>query len=255
MAKKIILTFLLFILTSLFISDAYAYWSTLSIPEQQNINGNISIGTFGDWGEDIEADVIIDDIFYETYMVQDASGTWDWKRQENTDPVYATEIKALTPIGTFIYRDGLIFYVTATTYNFIDNGLPNLQNPQSWALMPITINFLTGWSYLTNQVIHAQNDEFFMAKYYTTVDPLVNRSTWDKIEPVTDNNFNKIGTSNHINYASPIMETIQRSYIWDLYTTYRTGDIVTYNNQIWRANSGSTNVTPTTSHSWAWVQI
>jgi len=251
--KKISIIFVVILMLVLLDISSFAFGFYDSLQTILNQTG-INIGEFDySSGEEYEADVIIDDVFHNTYMEQDENGTWDWALDENGNIENIAEIKSLTPIGTIIKTD--IYYYVKSGFNLIDHGIPSLDNTTAyWALMPLCEDFLEGWVYLQNHVVKATDGNYYMAKWYSTVNPMTNRSTWNKIEPVTADDFNKIEDTNFVDYSSPIISHIQRSYIWDSYTTYIIGDIVIYNQIEYRNKQSNTNVIPL-NNTWAWTKI
>lgn len=195
------------------------------------------------------ANLIINEIFYSQYMILNESG-YDWKRDQHNSIINREEIENLTTLGTIIKSD-ICYEVISSRYNLIDHGIPSENTPLSWALRPIKLEYVSGWAYSKNRVVKTIENQYFMARFYTTANPLINRTGWDKIEPVTKQNFEYYKNSQHPNYAKPYLNEIKRAYIWDAYTTYLIDDIVNYNGVEYIATFSSNNKPPNL-HAWAW---
>ena len=235
---------------------AFSYF-TFNYDEINSLkNNNVSIGYFDFAGNQsclFIIDLFIDQTFYDTYMTLNLSGEYVWKRDQYNNIINANEIKSLTPLGTIIKSD-ICYEVISTKYNLIDHGIPNENTPLNWALRPVKLDYVLGWAYSKNRVVKTIDNNYFMARFYTTANPLTNRTGWDKIEPVIDTNFEFYENSTVPNYSKPYLNQIRRSYIWDAYTTYTVGDVVTYNGVEYIAISSSNNKTPSTN-AWAWEEL
>lgn len=186
-------------------------------------------------------------------MFEKTDNNFDWIRDEYNNIINRQEINNLTPLNTIIYVSNTPFLIVSGNYNLIDHGIPNLNNPTSWALVPMIINYISGWAYRENQIVKTENNAYYMAKHYTTDNPQNARTDWNKIEPVTSDNFAVLENSNLTDYRNPIFNTIIRSYVYDNQNTYLTGDVVLYNNTEWVAKTSNTGVLPSSQNSWAWA--
>jgi len=197
--------------------------------------------------------IIINQAFYDTYMAIQPNGEYTWKRDEYSNIVNREEIENLTKKGLFIKSD-FCYEIMSDNYSLIYHGIPNYYNPLSWALKPVSLNYFIGWAYDTNRIVKTNDEQYFMARFYTTNNPLVNRAGWNKIEKPSKSDFYCYKNSTIPNYSKPILQNIVRAYIWDTYTTYLTNDIVFYNGYEYRALQSSNNKNPQTTF-WAWELI
>lgn len=198
------------------------------------------------------ANVIINQEFYNEFMTLNAMQEYEWKKDKYGNILNINEIKNLTNINTIIKSNGYCYLVKNSNYNLIDHGFPNNNNPLGWALIPLCLNYLSGWAYEKNHVVKLENEKYYSAKYYTTNSPLTQPQEWNKIEPVNANNFSALLTLPFANYSKPKLETIKRSYFWHNYTTYEVGDLVLYNQKEFICIKDNTNNIPP-NNSWAWV--
>lgn len=239
-----------FLLLILQLNYAFAFWYKNNVVNSSALEV-ISVGLFDITFEYrcCAANLIIDNVFYEKYMQLNEFGEYVWKRTETGDVLNMAEIKQLTPIGTIIKSD--MCYLVKTGCNLIDHGIPNKNFPLGWAYMPLGINYVDGWTYTQNHVVKTSDGQFFMAKWYTTENPLVNRTPWNKIESVVSNNFYHLLSTMMADYSKPKLSTIVRSYNWDYYTNYVINDKVLYDGIEYvctRNNSG--NIPP--NNTWCW---
>lgn len=227
----------------------FAYWNHfLSAHVQLTSSVVISEFEYGQTPCQI-AGLVIDNEFYQQYMMFE-NGVWTWKRDEYNHIVNASEIKDLTYKNLIIKAD-TCYQVLSNHYNLIDHGLPNLENPISWALRPVKLDYFEGWAYRENCVVKAEENYYF-ARYYTTGNPSVDRTGWDKIEPVTQTDFYFYPDSCAPDYSKPKLETIVRSYEYDYFTNYLVGDIVLFENKEYIAIRQSLGYDP--QNSWAWEE-
>lgn len=238
-------------------NSLYAYWvSDESTYENINLSSvKVVVGTFTSLFcfKPNNHTLIVNNCFKNKFMFETHENNFEWKRDIYNNIVNRQEIINLTPLNTIVYVNNTPFLVVSGNYNLIDHGIPNLNNPTSWALVPMVVNYVSGWAYRENHVVKTKNNEFYMAKHYTTDNPQSIRTNWNKIEPVTNANFSVLENPNLTDYRNPIFSTIIRSYIYDNFNTYLSGDVVLYNNTEWVAKTSNTNVLPNPQNSWAWT--
>lgn len=253
MLKKVHLLFLLLFIALTSSTSIYAYWDEQL---QNNNMQTVAVGNFTNifcinpnFGT-----VVVAQCFYNHYMQQNGE-SYDWKRDEYNNIINRQEINNLTVQDTIVYHQNIAFLVVANNYNMIDHGIPNINSPLSWALVPITINYNVGWSYTKNHIVQTLDGSFYMAKHHTSANPNTHREDWNKIEPVTDTAFPVLQNSALRDYRNPNLNLITRSYIYDSYNTYQINDTVLYNGFEWVAISQSKSVVPSPQNSWAWQRV
>lgn len=196
------------------------------------------------------ANLKIDDVFKQNYMAF-KSGVWDWKRDLYGNIVNASQIKSLTPKDTIIKND-ICYLVKTNNFNLIDHGIPQKDFPVGWALVPLGKHYVLGWTYLQNHIVQTTDGQYFMAKWYTTTNPLTDRGDWNKIEPTIPNDFYPLLNTMMADYSNPKLEKIKRSYVWDEFTNYLVGDVVCFNQNEYECVKDNCGVLPA-NNLWAWV--
>lgn len=242
----------------LFSCDIFGFWKEVNstVNGGTNILFHISAFSFGEPQTPCDlATVFINEDFFNRYMYINEQGEYDWVRDQNTNVVNFQEISNLTTVGTIIKRE-ICFIVIAPSYNFVFHGLPEKENTNSlnWALMPVGLTYVENWAYRLNRIVKTIDGQYFMARYYVTTNPLLDRTGWDKIEIPDKEDFYCYEDTSVPNYSTPIIENIFRSYCFDEYTRYLIGDRVTYLNQEYVAICNCMGTFPNTEP-WAWATI
>ena len=238
--------------------DIYGFWKEVNPTANSGTNILFHVNEFG-FGEPSTpcdlATVFIDENFFESYMYLNEQGEYDWIRDQNTNVVNFQEIRSLSTFGTIIKRE-ICFIVIATSYNFVFHGLPELQNSNEldWALMPVGLLYLENWSYRLNRVVKTDDGQYFMARYYVSTNPLLDRTGWDKIEIPEREDFYCYENTTVPNYSTPIIENIIRAYHFDEYTRYLIGDTVTHLGEEYVATRNCMGAFPNTEQ-WAWSKL
>lgn len=236
--------------------NVYAYWKTGVIASDGGASVSLKISDF-DFGQpktpcDL-ATLFIDENFFNKYMCLNEQGIYEWQRDQYGNVLNFDEIRNLTQFGTIIKRE-ICFIVIASSYNMIFHGLPDKNSPLDWALMPIGLTYVEDWAYRQNRVIKTNDGQYFMARYYVQTNPLSDRSGWDKIEPPAKEDFYTYFGTDVPNYSAPVIENIIRSYHFDEYTKYLTGDKVDYLGGKYIAIRDSMGAFPVTEK-WAWEKL
>lgn len=235
-------------------SNLYGYWiNNNNSDTQYQLSSQINVGEFSYFPcACVYATLIIDDVFYEKYMTLLPNGEYDWKRDVNGNVLNMVEIASLTPLGTIIKAD--ICYEVIGGFNLITYGIPNKDNPISWAISPTTINYVPNWSYRVNRVVKGADNQFYISRYYVDWGPCEDRNGWDKIEPPTLFDFNFYNGTNAPCFLSPKLENIHLSYIWDSQTNYPVNSIVFYDGFLYKAIITNNGYVPM-ENSWAWIKV
>ena len=235
-------------------STIYCYFIEEILNSYNQTNSNITVSNFNFLQCLCElGGLIINQDFYDTYMMLQPNGEYTWKKDEYGNIINREEIENLTRKGLFIKSD-FCYEILSNNYSLISHGIPNYLNPLSWALKPVSLNYFAGWAYDTNRVVKTINEQYFMARFYTTTNPLINRAGWNKIEKPSKSDFYCYENSTIPNYSRPILQNIVRAYIWDIHTTYLVNDIVFYNGKEYVAIQSSNNKNPEITL-WAWELI
>lgn len=250
--KKYLVILFLFFATC----DIYAFWSEIDVSSTDNTGIVFQVNNF-DYNAMLTpcdlATLIIDETFYNTYMVKDEFGNYDWKRDAYGDVLNYNEIKHLTPVDTIIKSD-ICYIVISHTYNLVWHGLPNKEYPLNWALMPVRLKYVENWAYGENRVVKTEDGQYFMARFYTITNPLLDRFGWDKIEPTIRTDFYCYSDTAVPNYSEPILENIVRSVEYDYYTYYQIGDEVNFFGERYIAVKNNIYSIPNISE-WAWEEL
>lgn len=245
---KKVTKFVILVLVVFNFSALFAIWADNVASSQKSVNPLVEIGAFN-YGYCLDNIFVADDIFYNKYFVMKNG---KWQRKPNLTQAEVNEVGEITKDYAFVKTD-TVYRVMQKHYHMYHNNLPFLTETYlSWAVEPVGLEIVSGWSYLPNRVITFQGNYY---RSYHTINgtPSQYPYAWERINKIETNDFAKFDNSCVENFYQPKSQALIRPYVWSISARYLAGDVVKYQGLEYECLFEVSTINPTNTS--FWVQI